>query len=127
MPEREGRGWPRTRPTVRQTCTTHKTATTVFNNVHESGAVLSPVQLKTGSSSEQNVDVLDKKLTDSLWAVPSSRDRGHKETRLTLEATQIKSEELINNVQNPRNTSSTQWRENSPTPSTRREKPVGRR
>ena len=46
----------------------------VFGNIHGSGAVLSPVQLKTGSSSEQNVDALDKKLTDSLWAVASNRD-----------------------------------------------------
>ena len=54
-------------------------------------------------------------------------DREHKETRLTLEATQIKSEELINKVQNPRNTSSTQWRCNSSTTtSARREKPDGR-
>ena len=68
-----------------------------------------------------NVDTMDKKLTDSLWAVA-------KETLLTLvtrQATQVKSEELIikvqnelvhlvedeqRPVQNPRNTSSTQWR-----------------
>ena len=42
MPEREGRGWPTTRSTVRQTCTTKKTGT-VFNNVHGSEAVLSLV------------------------------------------------------------------------------------
>ena len=36
-----------------------------------------------GSSSEQNVDALDKKLTDSLWAVASNRDREHKETHQT--------------------------------------------
>ena len=78
------------------------------------------------SSSEQNKSFnADKKLTDSLWAVACNRDREHKETRLTLEATQIKSEELIDKVQNEivqlvedeecpvqnlRNTSSTQWR-----------------
>ena len=73
-------------------------------------------------SSEQNVDALDKKLTDSLWAVASNRDREHQETR---QATQVKSAELIDKAQNeiaqlmeeeqypgqnPRNTSSTQWR-----------------
>ena len=102
-------------------------------------AALSPVQLKTGSSSEQNVDALDKKLTDSLWAVACNRDREHKEAR---QAAQVKSGELLDKaeneiaqlvedeqcpVRNPRNTSSTQWRWNCPTPSTRREKPVGRR
>ena len=65
---------------------------------------------------------VDKKLTDSLWAVASNRDREHKETR---QATWVKSEELIDEaqneivqlvedeqcpVQNARNTSSTQWR-----------------
>ena len=39
-----------------------KTGTTVFKHIHGGGAVLSPVQLKTGSSSEQNVDALDKKV-----------------------------------------------------------------
>ena len=121
---------------MRQTCTTKKTDTTVFENIHGSGAALSPVQLKTGSSSEQNVDAVDKKLTDSLWAVASNRDREHQETR---QATQVMSAELIDKAQNeiaqlmeeeqypgqnPRNTSSTQWRWNSPTPSTRREKSV---
>ena len=58
-----------------------------------------PAQL--GSSSEQNkLSNADKKLTDSLWAVASNRDREHKETGLTLEATQIKSEELFDKVQN---------------------------
>ena len=33
IPEREGRGWATTRSTVRQTCTTKKTNTTVFDNV----------------------------------------------------------------------------------------------
>ena len=37
MPEREGRGWPATRSTVRQTCTT-KRQTTVFTDVQDSGA-----------------------------------------------------------------------------------------
>ena len=45
------------------------------------------------SSSEQYVGTMDKKLTDSLWAVACNRDREHKETRLTLvtrQATQVK-------------------------------------
>ena len=109
-----------------------KTETTVCNNVHGSGA-------QPGSSSELNkLSNADKKLTDSLWTVTRNSDREHKETRLALGTTQIKSEEFIYKiqneivqiveneqcpVQNPRNTSSTQWK--GPTPSTRREKPVG--
>ena len=86
--------------------------------------VLSPVQLQTGSSREQNKSSMDKKLTDSLWAVTRNRD---KETR---QATQVKERgvdrQLVEDeqcpVQNPRDTSSTQYVLNRPTPSTRKEK-----
>ena len=92
MPAREGRGWPTARSTVRQTCQQH---TWKRSRAQSSSA-------QPGSSSEQNDDTLDTKLTDSLWAVASNRDREHKETRLTLvtrQATQVKSEELIDQVQ----------------------------
>ena len=132
MPQREGRGWHTTRSIVRQTCTTKKRQAPLSLTTCMV-AELSPVQLKTGSSSEQKqiVDALDNKLTDSLWAVTRNRDS---ETR---QATQVNSEELIDTVQNEivqlfqdeqcpaqnlRNTSSTQWRWNSPTPFRRREK-----
>ena len=125
LPEREGCGWRTTRSTVRQTCTTKKLASLSFNNVHGSGAVLSPVQLKTGSSSEQNISSMrwtrsvTGQFVGSLWAVTRNRD---KETR---QATQVKSEELNDKVQNeivqlvddeqcpaqnPRDTSSTHCR-----------------
>ena len=65
--------------------------------------MLCPVQFMTGSSSEQNVDTMDKKLTDNLWAVASNRDRENEEawsTLVTRQATQVKSEELIDEVLN---------------------------
>ena len=78
--------------------TAKKTGTTVLKDIHDSGAVLSPVSTldRIQQRTEQVVDALDKKLTDSLWAVASNRDSKHKETR---QATQVKSEDLINKVQ----------------------------
>ena len=79
-----------------------KTDTTVVNNIHGSGAVLCPVQFSQNPpANKENVDTMDKKLTDILWAVASNRDGEHKETRLTLvtrQATQVKSDEPINEV-----------------------------
>ena len=54
----------------------------------------SSAQDRIQQRTERIVDVLDKKLTDSLWAVASNRDRKHKETRQTG-VTRVKSEELI--------------------------------
>ena len=100
MPVKEGRGWPTTRSTVRQTCTTQRQ--TPLSLVTYTVAEPCSVQFSSArSSTEENDDTLDKKLTDSSWAVANNGDREHKETRLTLEATQIKSEELINKSSKP--------------------------
>ena len=81
MPAREGRGWPTTRSTVRQTKRQAPLSSTTYM-VAEPCSVQSP--LKRESSSEQNkASNADKKLTDSLWAVASNRDREHKDTRQT--------------------------------------------
>ena len=100
MPVREGRGWAHN--SIHSATNVHnsKADTTVFSNIHGSGTVLSPVQLSQDPALNRT-DTLDKKLTDSLWAVASNGDRKQKETRLTLEATQIKSEELINKSSKP--------------------------
>ena len=58
-----------------------KTDTTVFNNIQPIKRAQSS-SAQPGSSSGPNDDTMDKKLTDSLWAVASNRDREHKETRL---------------------------------------------
>ena len=133
VPEREGRGW--SHNTIHSATNAHnqKTDTTVA----EPCLVQSS---QPGSSSEQDVDELGKKLTDSLWAVASNSDREHKETRQAggpdsrVRSSSTKSRnEIVHLVedeqcpaQSPRNTSSTQWRWKSPTPLTRREKSIYR-
>ena len=77
MPEREGRGWHTTRSTVRQTCTI-KRQTPLSLTTYMVAEPCSVQSAQAGSSSEHNVDELDKNLTDSLWTVTCSRD---KETR----------------------------------------------
>ena len=72
MPAGERRGWPTTRSTVRQTCTTKRQA---------------PLSLTTYMVAEpcsvQFSSVRNRTLTDSLWAVASKRYREHTETRKT--------------------------------------------
>ena len=79
VPEREGRGWPTTRSTVRQTCTTKRKTPLSSNNVHGSGA-LSPVssariQQRTEQVVQRRQEV-DGQLVGSLnqlWRTPRMR------------------------------------------------------
>ena len=109
-------GGPTARSTVRQTCTT-KRQTPLSLTTYMVAEPCSVPSAQPGSSSKQNVDELDKKLTDSTWAVASNRDREHKETRLILvtrQATQVKrfkSEKFIDQVQNE--SSCISWKTNS--------------
>ena len=78
---RQGRPWVAHNTIhVSQTCTTER-QTPLSLTTYMVAEPCSVQSAQPGSSSEQNVDELDKKLTDSLWAVASNRDREHKETR----------------------------------------------
>ena len=56
----------------------------------------SSAQDRIQQRTEHIVDALDKKLTDSLWAVTRNRDKETRQTRVT----RVKSEKLIDKVQN---------------------------
>ena len=122
VPEREGRGW--STNTIHSATNVHnqKTDTTVFNDVHGSGAC-SVQSAQPGSSNEQNkLSNADKKLTDRFWAVASNSDGEHKETRQAggpdsraIDKVQNEIVQLVEDeqcqAQNPRNISSTQWKQ----------------
>ena len=73
----EKRGWPTTRSTVRQTCTT-KRQEPLSSTTYMVAEPCSVQSAQPGSSDQNKLPNADKKLTDSLWAVASNRDREHR-------------------------------------------------
>ena len=97
MPAREGRGWPTTRSTVRQTCTTKRHSPLFYNNVNGSGAVLSPVSTRDRIHQRTEQIVQRRQEVDGQFV--GSRKQPRQRHANTF-VTRVKSEELIDKVQN---------------------------
>ena len=120
VPEREGCGWPTTRAT---NVHNQKTDTTVFTNVHGSGAVLSPASSARVQQRTEQV-VQRRQEVDGQFVGSRKQQRQRTQGNTPGLRTRFKSEEFIDKIQNeivhlvedeqcpaqnPRNTS-TQWR-----------------